>query len=177
MFTKNWYTALGLLMVNTYGTYKGYDGSTKAAYQPTYNALNLVSNSGGAKSPYLGNVLTSLYSNGGVIFGSGTTPPSLDDYKLSSSIISTITASAPTPSVVTDDNGVSVTTIYSLTNTGTEDITVGEVGLIASLYSSSSTEYYLKALLERTVLDTPVTIPAGGIGQVTYTIRMNYPTV
>ena len=31
--------------------------------------------------------------------------------------------------------------------------------------------------VERTVLETPVTIPAGGVGQVTYTIRMNYPTV
>lgn len=29
--------------------------------------------------------------------------------------------------------------------------------------------------INRTVFDTPVTIAAGGVGQVTYTIRMNYP--
>lgn len=108
-----------------------------------------------------------------VCFGDGTTPPSKDDYKLSGNIISTITATVTQNT--TSDEGVTVhSAVYNVSNTGSEPITITEIGMFGYWYynSSGSSTY----LLERTVLDTPVTIPAGGIGQVTYTIRMNYPT-
>ena len=59
--------------------------------------------------------------------------------------------------------------VLTITNNNATDITIGEVGIV---YQGSNTA----ALLERTVLDSPITIPAGGVSQITYTIRMNYPT-
>lgn len=73
-----------------------------------------------------------------------------------------------------DDNGITMPWIYTITNSSATDITIAEVGLWGYInYAASSME---NALLERTVLDEPVTIPAGGIGMVTYSIRYNYPT-
>lgn len=114
------------------------------------------------------------YNFGGVIFGSGTAQPTLDDYKLSGSLITTITASV-TVNKKTTDTGYEIEGIYTLTNSGSAPVTVGEVALITTTSTSNFGEN-LAIIVERTVLDTPITIPAGGVGQVTYTIRMNYPT-
>ena len=76
--------------------------------------------------------------------------------------------------VTPDESGLTITALYTITNTGSSAFTIGELGLIAATYTNVSTNS--KCLVERTVLDTPVTIPAGGIGQVEYTITFNYPT-
>jgi hypothetical protein len=156
--------------------YTGYDGSTNTASATnSYKKFDIASTGGGAYGPYLGNILSSAAGNGGVIFGTGTAEPSVNDYCLSGELVTTITGTASV-TFTNDDNGATASALYTLTNTGSADVVIGEIGLIASLYSSSSTNLNYKALLERTVLDQPMTIPAGGIGQVTYTIRMNYPT-
>lgn len=114
----------------------------------------------------------------GIVFGNGTKEVSFDDYALSGDIFTTFTAtSAYTFS--NDADGLTVTTTVTLTNTGESDFTVAEVGLYGwqtAYAGNSSATSVCRFMVERTVLDTPVTIPAGGIGQVTYTIRMNYPT-
>lgn len=72
-----------------------------------------------------------------------------------------------------DENG-EVIKEYN-TTTGDSAISIGEIGLIASSSNSYTTADY-KALYERTVLDTPVTIEAGGVGIVNYSIKLQYPT-
>lgn len=114
----------------------------------------------------------------GVLFGTGTTPPSGGDYALSGDIVDTITVSNVRSHTV-DDSGDTLTMVYTITNTGDTDITIGEVGLIAPFQyacTASNNRKTVYPLIERTVLDKPITIPSGGVGQVTYTIRMNYPT-
>ena len=115
----------------------------------------------------------------GIAFGTGTTPPTFNDYKLSGELITNLSVSN-TVSKNQDGNGtIEFTTVSLITNNNATDVTIGEVAYVhmnQSCYPTSTsiiTGYYM---CERTVLDTPVTIPAGGIGQVTYTIRMNYPT-
>lgn len=129
-------------------------------------------------SPNMYKVRTSLSGDGGVIFGTNDTPATASDYKLSGEIISGITASVAKNKNVDAGNGVAtLSAIYTITNGNSDAITIKEVGLIANAYSSSgnaSAEY--KCLIERTVLNEPVTIPAGGVGQVVYTITLNYPT-
>lgn len=126
-------------------------------------------------SPCMGRAIFKLpedatYYYGGVFFGDGDTPPTPDDYALSGNVITTATATAVVTKTV-DANGVTITGTYTITNTGTENITIAEVGLFEG-FSNSMCDY----MMERTVLDSPITIPAGGVGQVTYTIRMDYPT-
>lgn len=181
MFLENWYKALAAEMynhesvtgVNTTGLASRFVSSSGSGSCWTTTSLMLAggtSSSAGQYTyePHMGLVRTS-YNFGGVVFGTGSVEPKFDDHKLSGDLITTISA-ACSVSPTLDDGGCTFTGMYTLTNTGSEEIIIGEVGLIMnSPYSGTF-------LIERTVLDSPVTIPAGGIGQVTYTIRFNYPT-
>lgn len=115
---------------------------------------------------------------GGVIFGSGDEPATPNDYTMD--YIQGLTTTV-NKTFADDDNGASCTAVYTITNTNANDVTISEVGIFSKIQTRATADAtgganYGPYLLEHTVLDTPVTIPAGGIGQVTYTIRMNYPT-
>lgn len=116
----------------------------------------------------------------GICFGNGNAPESYEDYNMSGELFENYTVSQSIANVV-DDDGVSYTIRYTLTNTGNEDFTISEIGLFGFLFKkhkSSSYYYRYNFLTERTLLESPITIPAnGGVGQVTYTLRYNYPTV
>lgn len=180
MFTNLFYKCLLTAFAVKSFNFTSITGAAKQTYSSTAGdalkfGVDVTSNS---SWPSLGVVLTSTSSGagGGVIFGDGNTPPALTDTKLSGNMITTINATR----VITkeaSDNSASLTVIYTLTNTGSSPITIAEVGVIWNATSNnnySQAEY--KGLLERTVLESPVTIPAGGIGQVTYTISMEAPT-
>lgn len=181
MFTMNWYKAIAQNMYADYSEikFKSLTGSemkssSQAYWQKLLNVYGDPDKKNGEKAaPYMDYVVTD-FSVGGVIFGTGTTPPTLDDYCMSGETITAITwASNGLQSEITD-NGLTIANGYTITNTGEEAITIGEIGLIASPTGSTAEGNY--ALLERTVLDAPITIEPGGVGQVTYTVRFNYPT-
>lgn len=177
MFTKNWYKALACAMTgqNTPGCqFKSHQGSDFKISTASFVVNQIGKNVDKAGTPSLHKVRTAYNTYGGVVFGTGTTPPTKDDYCLSGDLITTISCSSAVDYEF-DDTGITFTAIYTITNTGSSDITIGEIGLMCGLYSDSDTNALYKSFVERTVLDTPVTITAGGLGQVTYTIRMNYP--
>lgn len=115
----------------------------------------------------------------GVCFGNGTAPATINDYNMSGDLFTTYKSSY-SHTITYDDTGVSNTVIYTLTNTGTEDFTISEIGLFGYAYikNSSSSFYYNNSILvERTLLETPITIPGNnGVGQITYTLRYDFPT-
>ena len=116
----------------------------------------------------------SVNNNGfGVSFGTGTTPATMSDYSIESGLGGTqISVSYPDSVSYSRDNTFDMYSVsFGITNKTAEAITISEVGLTAVPYSYSTASY---ALVDRTVLDTPVTIPAGQSKQITYTIRFNY---
>lgn len=74
-----------------------------------------------------------------------------------------------------------ITGIYTITNGTSNDITIDAVEVRNNgpyTYWSSGTRYNTSSVftMDTTVLDSPITIPAnGGVGQVTYTLVMDYP--
>lgn len=117
----------------------------------------------------------------GVVFGNGTEPESYNNYNMAGELFTTYNYSS-TGEYFVDENGLGKTITYTLTNTGTEDFTISEIGLVGYCHeyfkgtSSSRYYYYHSLLFERTLLENPITIPAnGGVGQVAYTIRLDYP--
>ncbi|MBQ4030113.1 MAG: hypothetical protein II625_00030, partial [Bacilli bacterium] len=60
----------------------------------------------------------------------------------------------------------------TFSNSGISDITVTEIGYVSRIiYTYSNWDYiYDDFLMDRTVLDTPVTIPAGESRTITYTL-------
>ena len=106
----------------------------------------------------------------GVSFGTGTTPATASDYVLESILGDTqINVSVPSGiSFNKFDTYEEYTVTFGVTNITSEVITISEVGLTVPISGASY------ALVDRTVLDAPVTIPAGQSKQITYTIRFNY---
>ena len=173
MFTRNWYSVLAKEISNGDVPYTVYTGTTYTGKPAT--RLNIYENSSVyAYTPTMCQLRKKTTDYGGVVLGDGTTPPTIDDYKLSGNVISGFTYTKAL-TITNDESGVTLSCLFTITNTSDIGFTIGELGLLASVASGSYTEA-TKILLERTVLDTPVSIPAGGIGQVTYTIRINHPT-
>ena len=172
MFTRNWYKAIATEMSKVNDTFQSVTGATQTL-KASYYLYGLTLNDDGRGIPSIYKVRTTLEGNGGVIFGTGNTPPTIDDTTLSGSLVSNFSYSSNV-STARDETGITLTALYTVTNNSADPITICEVAIIANLKNNDSLAMY-KALLDRTVLDTPVTIPAGGIGQVEYTIRLNLP--
>ena len=175
MFTKNWYILQGLNMLADEQRrlvklrapeWNGNDSSWYY-YYPLRRDINI--------HLALNSVKTNLTTiSDGVLFGTGDTPASLDDYKLAGDVITNIAASINrTYSYFVEQQ--SLKAVYTITNNNTEEITIREVALnvaVPHAISGGKNQY----IIDRTVLDTPVTIPSGGVGQVEYTITFNLPT-
>ena len=110
----------------------------------------------------------------GVSFGTGTTPATASDYVIES-ILNNTQISVSTPRAVSfsrADTYDEYSVTFGITNKTAEAITISEVGLTACPNTNGTPYPYV--LVDRTVLDTPITIPAGQSKQITYTIRFNY---
>ena len=111
----------------------------------------------------------------GVAFGDGNTPVTFDDYKLSGHIITGLTVSYNKVLSHAYDDRATMTVVYTITNNNAEAVTIREIGMFGhSRYTEQSSSEVIM-LMDRTVLDSPVTIEPNGVGQVTYTINLNYP--
>ena len=160
MLTKNFYSYMRAALQRI-----------SAEFKDTNGGKNTLSVSSSGTPPFAAMKSWAVSSEKtGVSFGTGTTPATASDYSLES-ILDSTQISVSVPSAVSYSRGdtfdeYSVT--FGVTNKAAEAISVSEVGLIASPQSTWYT------LVDRTVLDTPVTIPAGQSKQITYTIRFNY---
>lgn len=116
--------------------------------------------------------------NYGIKAGSGTTAPTEDDYKLESflaDIVDNIIVFRTSGNVMitrgyTNDTPY-ITFSITVTNTSANAVTISEIGMFGwAAVSIAGTASMTTVMLDRTLLDTPVTIPAGDTGLVTYTI-------
>ncbi|MGM9640167.1 MAG: hypothetical protein ACI3V3_02235 [Faecousia sp.] len=168
MFLRNFYRTVGATIGSSSKNVNiGTSGNTLATY--TLNFERFVSPNDSCEYPSLKKVRTSYNSYGGVIFGNGNADANLDDYSLSGDIVPVSTYSVSINHVVENDKST-ISAVYTITNTGDESITIKEIAL--KMGYTNNSQY----LIERTVLDNPVTIEPGGVGQVTYTITFTYPT-
>jgi hypothetical protein len=121
-------------------------------------------------------------SASGVRLGDGTVPPTPEDWNLSGSMITTFVMTSVVTGVIADDGSCTKTATYTITNSGSTDIVISEIGYFGAIqthytnanYNQKSTVLHL---LDRTLLEEPVTIPPGGIGQVTYSITIGEPVI
>ena len=105
-----------------------------------------------------------------VLFGNGTTPATVNDYKLESPITSNITVANPSSTTTEQtDNYILWTVTFGVK--ASVETTISEIGLFSKAHMAGGAA---ETLVDRTVLETPITIPAGQSKQITYTIRFNY---
>lgn len=96
--------------------------------------------------------------------GTGTATPTENDYELQ-----TVNTDVSCDTVIVG-NSANYTKTYTATfsNPTNSDITVTEIGLYANIMYNCRGESYMDVLLDRTVLTTPITIPAGESKTITY---------
>ena len=174
MITKNYYRYLAYLFSKSSAIkVKNYSGDDKTVVYTASSILTWGYDENVSYYACMKALRTSFDGHGGVILGDGDTSPTFDDYKLAGNIISSYTYSS-TLKQVASDTAVTTKAVYTITNTGSVEITIKEIGLIG--FTNTNTTAASATLFDRTVLDTPVTIPAGGVGQVEYTITFTLPT-
>lgn len=135
--------------------------------------------SGGVYNPITSAIVASGSSASvGVAFGSDGTTATENDYKLGSQITGISVPTTPTVETVFDDvNHLYIARLdYAVSNNTGSDITIREIGVFSrfnstttrgnAASSSASTRYSI--MMDRTVLDSPVTIPNGTAATVRY---------
>lgn len=111
----------------------------------------------------------------GVAIGSGTTPPTENDYTLESQITG-ITASSPAKTFIIEDNKYKIRYDYSIQNDTGSTVVISELGLFRNTaYSATKGGNAVgypgglrSIMIDRIVLETPITIPNGQAGTLRY---------
>lgn len=114
-------------------------------------------------------------SSAGFCVGSGTTVATENDYTLVSQITSGISASVVTNPYLDSNGDPCVDFDLTITNTGSTPLTIAEIGYKQNIYCTtaqgSTSASYRLCLLDRTVLDQPVTIQASDYAVIRYTLK------
>lgn len=174
MFTRvfYWGIAHGLFSYSSISpttTIKNYMGESVI---PTYQVSNVVGNFTQAINNPLkdakSTVTTMSYC---IAFGNGDAAPTLDDHQLSGEHFTTYNVTMKYDYSAASDEAISSVT-YTFTNTGDSAFTIREAGVFINVGTKAQSH---RCLVWREVLDSPVTIEAGGVGQVTLTFKVNIP--
>jgi hypothetical protein len=108
---------------------------------------------------------TSSYSATQIVIGSGTTPPTYDDYKLESQITNISNGAVTFGDIEFDNNTKQYRKHITYDFMANEDIAVNEIG--ATFKEKNGT-----ALIMRTVLEQPINVLAGAYGRVEFYINI-----
>lgn len=135
-------------------------GSDKTAYPTDISVFSFINS--------FNHMVTAPTTNSATFIrcGTGTTSATEDDYKLES-YATGLTSDAAVTAISGDISKKTYTATFS--NTTNADITVTEIGFFTNCYYEGAAQND-NFLLDRIVLDTPITIPAGESKPITYEI-------
>ena len=170
MFTKNFKNLMVLNLLNSYATSGGHyiDTTTTPIYK-TISGAELVNRTNAEKTAVsLASALSDTLKTAGgtnasswLIIGTGTGTVSENDYCLfnQDSNCTCVSAASSTTGNLTK----SYTATFQ--NNSESDVTITETGVAGKIWL---TDDRFTMLLEHTLLETPVIIPAGGTRTITY---------
>ena len=140
-------------------------GGTQSMYYTTNQARDWLTMFANANK-----YVATTQNSAGYAFGTGDTPPTLIDYWLSGELIPTISIVAATITTDIADGVYMFKNAITVSNSGANSIVINEMAIIANLYYSSTSG--TTGMLDRTVLDTPLTLAPGEQGVITYTFNL-----
>ena len=115
----------------------------------------------------------------GVYFGTDPTPATENDYRLGAPVTSGLSITNPS-SVARIENvdagTVKYSALFTVTNTSEAEIAIYEIGWYTDhTNGSNSNLFYL--MLDRTVLDEPIIIPAGSTKYIHYELTFRWSLI
>ena len=175
MLTKNFYNHV--MSYLTGNTIVGGAVDTNGTVYDMYDAEKITYDWSYMKTLTLSNYFGNYSAGAGVRIGNGVTPATADDYTLESIITNDrLVIGNPGSVLVTKEKDfVAVYAVYTIANNGTESQSISEIGLFTGMKTGSSSTNITLGLMDRTVLESPITINPGEAKPITYTIRFNYP--
>lgn len=111
-----------------------------------------------------------LHQSASIFLGSDNTPETGESYKLKNKITSGLNVALTRSVVDNDDGSHSSVVVATCTNTSSDPITIGEIGLGKYFRVYNAADDFL---FDRTPLGTPLTIQPGEVGRIVYTITMS----
>lgn len=159
-------------------------GSRKSLVQckRTDGSVRYISNNVGS-GIYPEQVTTTFVKNiaqAGVIVGTGNTPPTDSDYTLANLITEGLTGTVTKVQTFDETaNQFKLTLTLSLTSSAASNITISEIGLTGFINASSTKDDETAGvsgqlfLIDRTVLDAPVTIEPSDTATIKYELISN----
>ena len=125
-------------------------------------------------------VFTNNATAAGISFGTGTTAATENDFNLESTITSGISVSLTSLVTGCYDKGPYKEYTFTVTNTGSNTITITEVGckqtIKAGTYPGSTTNEDTTVMIDRTLLAVPLEIQSGDAGVLKYTLQTQTTT-
>lgn len=110
----------------------------------------------------------------GIVVGSGNAPATLSDYDLDDQITTGLTGAVTVSTGIDTSGNIYLNFDIVFTNTSNADITIREIGISDVIYCATSagdtSPSSKHALVDRTILETPVTIAAGDNETIRYRI-------
>ena len=116
------------------------------------------------------NIAANSKSKAGLVFGTGNTPPTIDDYWLSGDLITGTTIVARNTNSHASEGKNIIEYVITVGNSNADTIVINEFGLVGSLYVGYNQGTI--CMLDRVVLDAPLTLASGEQGVITYTINV-----
>lgn len=180
MITK-WYKATIASIMCAVGTTSDSISSfaAKSILGTTYYIINTASNNISDLALFCSSTLQTNTSSAGFRVGTGTTPPTENDYSLEAQITSGITG------VVTrvyeaksDYSGWVIKATLLITNAGAEPITITEIGAFDYIRANTAQNATGQGnqrlfMVDRSLLAVPITIPAGESGAIEYSVEVS----
>lgn len=171
MFTQNYINLQKVAFMGGTATFKYQDGTTGTPAVSLQSILGLRLGEA-MQVPKCANP-SDTFTNS-VYFGSGSTPATKDDFTLEAPITSGLSfAQGTSLCVKTQDGQYAAWVSHVVKNTTSNVINIYEIGLFAQIYNAGNTTSTKYVLMERTVLDEPIVIPAGEEKTVTYKLTFN----
>lgn len=177
MLLDNYYTLLyNTLLVDNTKLMTNWDGIKVVC--TSYNAEMIRFSVDASRYPSMHRQFPAVVESpyyGGVILGTGDTPVASTDYWLENYISADIvTMTNESVNTFWDDSGKTIMGMYTLTNNTDSDVVIKEVGLVCwpdGRNIGDSTQYVWRILVDRTVLQNPITVPANGTARMVYAIQ------
>lgn len=115
----------------------------------------------------------------GVFFGTDSTPATESDYTLGAPITSGLSITSPSNYALSEnaDTGeVTYSAIFTVTNNSGADINIYEIGWVCTHTQGSNSQTFC-SLLDRTVLNEPIILPAGATKFITYEVTFRWELI
>jgi len=184
-FVSNFLALIAQAMLNPYNNVSNFYG-----YKGAGGNVQFVETSSSTGMTTIENFMTMLDgandSSYGIVVGTGTSPPTPNDYTMESEIpngtgtgqlvygshsVSPPGGTTSSPTLLTPSgNTTSFSVSRTFQNQSGASITVSEVGIFIMQYAQSGN--IITVLITHDLLSSPITIPNGGVMAITYTISV-----